>query len=152
MKRFDVKSTMAPATRLGASLAILLAMSAPAVGQQPTFRDPLLDRFEGNWLLEGTIAGRETKHDVMVEWVVNHQYLRIHEISHEKKASGEPAYEAIVFVGWDEATSQYVCVWLDVYGGMSQASLGHAPRSGDEIRLLFNDNDGKTDFLHYLCL
>jgi hypothetical protein len=146
MKGFDVKSAVTLTTPLGVLLAILLAMSGPAVGQQPTFRDPLLDRFEGNWLLEGTIAGRETKHDVMVEWMLNHQYLRIHEISHEKKASGESAYEAMVFVGWDEAKSRYVCAWLDVYGGISPASIGQAPRSGDEIRFFFNDNDGKVDF------
>jgi hypothetical protein len=146
MKIFNVKRAAALATQVGVLLAILLTMCGLAVGQQPTFHDPLLDRFEGSWLLQGTIAGRETKHDVVAEWVLNHQYLQIHEVSHEKKVSGEPVYEAMVFVGWDEANSRYVCAWLDVYGGISQSSLGQAPRSGDEIRFLFNDNDGKPDF------
>src|SRR5262249_42928555 len=66
-------------------------------------------------------------------------------VSREKNAKGEPAYEAIVFVGWDAASSRYFVIWHDVWGGFSQASVGYAPRSGDEIRFVFNNSEGKVD-------
>jgi hypothetical protein len=126
------------------AVALLLAISGLALGQQPTFHDELLDRFQGRWVLQGTIAGKETTHDVVNDWVLGHQFLRIQEVAREKNAKGEPAYDAIVFVGWDEPTSRYLCIWLDIWGGFSKATVGYAPRSGDEIRFLFND--GKSDF------
>ena len=117
--------------KLLASAAFSLALGALAVGQQPqpTFHDELLDHFQGSWVLQGTIAGKETTHDITNDWVLNHQYFRIHEVSREKNAQGNPAYEAI---------------WLDIWGGFGKATVGYAPRSGDEIRFLFND--GKSDF------
>jgi hypothetical protein len=132
--------------KLLASAAFSLALGALAVGQQPqpTFHDELLDHFQGPWVLQGTIAGKETTHDLTNDWVLNHQYLRIHEVSREKNAQGDPAYEAMVFIGWDQPTSRYFAIWLDIWGGFGKATVGYAPRSGDEIRFLFND--GKSDF------
>jgi hypothetical protein len=123
--------------------AAFIAVSAgPALAQQPTFRDSLLDRLAGRWILQGTIAGGQTTHDVTAGWVLAHQYLRIHEVSREQKAKGQPAYEATVFVGWDEPASEYVCVWMDDYGGIYAQSLGHAKRSGNEIPFVFTLRDG----------
>jgi len=132
--------------RLLATVAFWMALSGLAVGQQPqpTFHDELLDHFQGSWVLQGTIAGKETTHDITNDWVLNHQYLKIYEISREKNAQGDPAYEATVFLGWDQATSRYFAIWLDIWGGFSKATVGYAPRSGDEIRFLFDD--GKSDF------
>jgi hypothetical protein len=127
-----------------AAVALFLFITGFVFGQQPAFHDQLLDHFQGRWVLQGTIHGQETTHDIANDWVLGHQYLKIHEVSREKNAKGDPAYEATVFVGWDEATSQYVCIWLDTYGGFSKSSVAHAPRSGDEIRFVFND--GKSDF------
>ncbi len=128
------------------ALVLLSVLVCPLLAQdpQPTFRDELIDRFQGKWVLQGTIAGKQTTHDVTNEWVLNHQYLRIHEVSREKKASGEPEYEAMVFVGWDQPTGRYLAIWLDVWGGFSKATVGYAPKQGDDIKFLFND--GKSDF------
>jgi hypothetical protein len=112
-----------------------------AFGQQPPVHDQLLDRLTGNWLLQGTIAGKETTHDISAEWVLGHQFVRIHEVSREKNTHGQPAYEAMVFVGWDQPTGEYVCAWLDTYGGMTPATFGRAKRDGDEIHFLFKDKD-----------
>ncbi|MGD0038220.1 MAG: hypothetical protein ABSC53_13125 [Bacteroidota bacterium] len=112
--------------------------------QQTTFQDSLLDHMIGKWVLQGTIAGKETTHDIAVEWVLSHQYVQLHEISREKNTTGEAIYEAIVFIGWDQPSSQYSCLWLDVTGGggLSAQALGHAKRSGDEIAFLFKGSDG----------
>ena len=124
-------------------LTLLAAMSAAALvhGQQPLLQDALLDHFLGHWVLEGTIAGKQTTHDVDAEWVIGHQYLRIREVSRERNAQGEPAYEATVHIGWNQASGEYGCVWLDTYGGLAAVSLGKAKRNGDQIPFLFQDKD-----------
>lgn len=76
--------------------------------------------------------------------MLGHQYVRFHEVPREKDAKGQAAYEAIVFIGWDESASQYACLWLDSTGGggLSAQAIGHAKRSGDEIAFLFKGKDG----------
>ena len=69
----------------------------------------------------------ETTHEVENAWVLGHQYLRIHEVSRDKNADGSPAYEAIVFVGWDQLTSRYFAIWLDVWGGFSKSAARVIP-------------------------
>jgi hypothetical protein len=124
-----------------ASLVWLACAGVAAHAQQPAFRDPLLGHLAGRWLLQGTIAGKQTTHDVTAGWVLGHHYLHIHEISRERNAKGQPDYEADVYVGWDPGSNQYVCVWLDTYGGISPVSFASAKRNGNEIPFLFKDKD-----------
>jgi hypothetical protein len=112
-----------------------------ARAQQPTFKDALLDHLAGNWVLKGTIAGKETTHDVSAEWILEHQYLRIHEVSRETRPDRQPAYEADVFIGWNQGTNRYACVWLDDYGGIAPISFANAKRNGDAIPFVFRDQD-----------
>ncbi|MCX6285637.1 MAG: glycosyl hydrolase 53 family protein [Bacteroidetes bacterium] len=114
--------------------------------QQPTLQDTLLDYITGRWVLRGNIAGQATVHDISAEWVLNHQFVLIRETSHEKNAKGEPEYQANVYVGWDQASSEYICIWLDIWGGFTPQSVGRAKREGDSIPFLFRKNDNTTDF------
>lgn len=59
----------------------------------------------GHWVLTGTIGKAQTTHDVDVDWVLNRQYIRIHEVSREKDAGGGPAYEAWIYLVWDAASA-----------------------------------------------
>jgi hypothetical protein len=123
-----------------------LACAAWAQPAPPPFQDPLLEHFAGRWVLQGTIAGKTTTHDIAAEWVLDHLYLKIQEISREKDATGKAAYAAIVFIGWDEAGKQYSCLWLDTTGGggLSAPAIGHGKRSGDRIEFLFKGDDGSV--------
>ena len=121
---------------MGRALAICAAiglMSTFGWAQESPFTDVLLDRMTGKWVLQGSIAGSETTHDVEVAWVLGHQYVRLAEVSREKNSSGRPAYEAIVFIGWDKPSNTYACLWLDSSGGggLSAQAIGHAQRRGD---------------------
>jgi hypothetical protein len=122
----------------------LALVSFSASAQQPPFQDPLLDHMIGKWVLRGTIGGSETTHDIDAQWVLDHQYVRLHEVSREKNAEGRAAYEAIVFIGWDKSSSRYACLWLDSTGGggISARAIAYAKRNGDEIAFLFNGGDG----------
>jgi hypothetical protein len=125
-----------------ATVACVILMSALAAAQQPTFRDALLDHLVGNWVLQGTIAGKQTTHDITAEWVLAHQYLRLNEVAREKKSDGGPGYQAMVFIGWNQSSDQYMCVWLDDFGGAFDSTIGHAKSAGNEIALLFNYPEG----------
>ncbi len=116
----------------------------PVSAQQASFQDSLLNHSAGKWVLQGTIAGQQTTHDVSAEWVLAHNYLQLHEVSRERNQKGEPAYEAIVYIGWDERAKEYQCLWLDVTGGggLSAQAIGHGKRDGDSIAFLFKGADG----------
>ena len=126
----------------GYALLICLLFSS-AMAQETGFQDVLLDNLAGDWVLEGTIAGQQTTHDIVAEWVVGHQYLSFHEVSREKGDGGAPAYEAIVFIGWDEPSERYVCMWLDSTGGGGLANnvFGYAEPSHDKLAFVFGPGD-----------
>ncbi len=68
------------------SLALMLfVLPGLQSGQQPidganaVLADPLLDKMVGHWAMNGTLMGRPTMHSVEAKWVLNHQFLGIHE-------------------------------------------------------------------------
>ncbi len=127
-------------------LPLMLCSATVAVAQQPPVNFPLLDHLVGRWVLQGTIAGQDTTHDVNAEWVLQHHYLRIQEVSRQKNDKGEPQYQATIFIGWNEATKDYACVWLDVYGGLASESIGVASPKENELPFVFKDAKGAVTF------
>ena len=72
-------------------------------------------------------------------WSINiYESMKSHAI---RTVRASPGYEAMVFIGWDQASSEYVGAWLDTYGGMGQSTIGRSKRDGDEIHFLFKDKD-----------
>ena len=113
-------------------------------------KDALLDHMAGQWVLQGTIAGSQTTHDINVDWVLGNEYVRLHEVSREKDSQGKPRYEAIVLVGYDQTKSRYVCFWFDVTGIASPNSGGAAQREGDTLPFIFKSSQGDfyTSFVY----
>lgn len=120
---------------------LLVVAGAVAAGAQSAASDPmqLLDRLTGEWVLTGTIGGKQTTHDVEARWVLKREYLEIHEVSREKDAKGEPAYEAIVLVSWDAKANEYACLWMDstAGGALTSPVTCRAAPAGDAIPFLF---------------
>lgn len=139
------------------AIAIGLLLSLSASAQEAKFKDALLDRFAGTWVLTGDIAGNDSTHDIVAEWILGHQYFRFHELSRGTTEAGVPLYEASVIIGWDEARSRYVCMWLDSTGGGGLASnvFGYAEPAADKLEFIFGSEgeafhttfkyDAKTD-------
>ncbi|MFL6302070.1 MAG: hypothetical protein ACJ72H_00895 [Candidatus Sulfotelmatobacter sp.] len=62
----------------------------------------------------------------------------------EKNDKANRSTKATVFIGWK--TKQYACVWLDVYGGLTQESIGVARSNENELAFVFTDEHGETSF------
>ena len=122
--------------------AALLLAAVPAAAQQPTLRDPLLDRLEGRWVTTGTVAGEGTSMAVTATWTLAHQYLRVDQVTREREADGRPKYQATVFIGWNAKTQTYGCVWLDDFGGLNTQSIGAAPKRDGSLPFVFTNLDG----------
>ena len=105
----------------------------------------LLDRLAGDWVLSGTLGGQHVTHYIHAEWVLNREYLRLHEISAEKKRNGRPKYEAIIFIEWDSKRHEYSCVWLDsTSGGGLSGPVAHAKPEPFSIPLVFTFSSTHT--------
>jgi hypothetical protein len=126
-------------------LVVLLIAPAPAgsIAQSSAeWRDDLVDHMIGRWRLEGKIVGREAHHEVEAEWVLNHQFVRIHEKTEDAAPASEKRYEAIWFLGYDPVSERYVAHLLDVFGGRFSETLGYGTRDGKAIHFVFEYPDG----------
>jgi len=127
-------------------LLTMIFVSPTAMAQQAPVNSPLLDHLAGKWLLQGTVGKQVATHDFDAQWVLQHYYLRFNEVSREKNDKSDPQYEATVFIGWNEKTKQYACVWLDVYGGATPESIGLATPKENELDFVFTNEHGETSF------
>lgn len=125
-------------------LLMLVALRVdPAHAQAPAeWKDDLVDHLAGAWTLTGQVMGRDAHHDVQAEWVLNHQFLRIHEKTAATAPASERRYEAIWFLGYDAVSERYVLHLLDVFGTRYSETLGYGTRNGNAIRFVFEYPDG----------
>lgn len=110
--------------------------------QTPPWRDELVDHMVGNWKMEGTVMGSDAHHEVQADWVLNHQFLQIHEKTASDAPAAEHRYEATWFLGYDPVSERYVLHLLDVFGARFSETLGYGTPDGDAIRFVFEYPDG----------
>jgi hypothetical protein len=128
---------------------LLLAVSAvvlfqsSAMAQTPSgWHDDVVERLEGTWKVGGQVMGRDAHHVVQAEWVLNHQFLRLHEKTAPDAPVTEQYYEAIWFLGYDPVSERYVLHLMDVFGARYSETLGYGTREGNRIRFIFEYPDG----------
>jgi len=122
---------------LGLSARFVYAQE-PLDGPNRPFKDELLENLVGDWKLTRQIRGQTVQNTVQVEWVLNHQFLRIH----MKDTATPSTYEAMVFLGYDNASDRYVVHWIDIFGGRFSETLGYGKRDGNAIKFVFEYPDG----------
>ena len=113
----------------------------------------LMEKMTGKWIMRGTINDEKVIHDVDVDRILNRQYVRIHEVSREKDASGKPAYEAWIHIAWDKANEEFVVMWLDNTGvtNFSPDGVGHGKPEGDRVPLIWILADGSGIHNTFAC-
>lgn len=129
--------------QVASAVLISICVALASFAQQPTLQDSLLDSLVGKWLMTGTVGKAPATHDVDIRWILNHQFVEIHEVSHQKRAGSqtEPEYEALVLLGWDANKKQYVVYWTDVFGG-GFSLRGYAEKKPASIPIVFKSDDG----------
>jgi hypothetical protein len=124
-------------------LCVALLSSGSIAAQAPAeWHDDLVDHLAGTWVMSGNVMGKDAHHKVQADWILNHQFLRVHEKTSASAPKGERPYEAFWFLGYDPDKKQYVMHLMDVYGGTYSETLGYGTRDGDQIRFLFDYPDG----------
>lgn len=123
---------------------LLKCTTAQTQDAVPPIPESLLDKMTGKWVMTGTIDKEQVKHDVDVDWILGRRYIRIHEVSREKNADGELAYEAWIHIAWDPKNSEYVVMWLDNTGTTNFAAegVGHGKPNGDRIPFVWKSAGG----------
>jgi hypothetical protein len=112
------------------------AEPAASVIPKAVLHDDLLDKMVGEWQLTGKYEGQPINHAVQVRWVLNHQFLEIHEKDLNPMKGDDVAYEALVYLGYQTSHARYVAHWLDVFGQGGE-TLGYGERAGAAIQFDF---------------
>jgi hypothetical protein len=121
----------------------LLVCASFAIAQRPIpLNDELADRLVGDWNLEGTVMGHPAHHRIRARWVLEHQFIEIHEQTSPDASASESRYDAIWFLGYDNVTRHYVLHLMDLFGGRLSETLGDGIRTGNELRFNFDYPDG----------
>jgi hypothetical protein len=84
--------------------------------------------------MAGSMWGQAQDYSLKAEWVLGHQFLRL-----EMKGT---QYEAVSYIGYDNASERYVAHWIDIFGGRVSETLGYGKREGNTIHFVFEYPDG----------
>jgi hypothetical protein len=107
--------------------------------QSAGLQDDLLDHLVGKWNVVGTTHNMPTAQTLEVDWVLNHQFLRIYEKSSENARGASVPYEAILMVGYDATSKHYVLHLMNIRGGQGARGVAFGRRTGNEIAFAYYD-------------
>jgi hypothetical protein len=123
--------------------SIILTCASFATAQRPIpFHDDLAEKLVGEWNLDGSVSGHPAHHRVRAQWVLEHQFIEIHEQTSPDAPAPESKYDALWFLGYDELSRHYVLHLMDLFGGRFSETLGNGIRAGNELRFEFAYPDG----------
>jgi hypothetical protein len=125
---------------IGLVLAVAPISSAQVdrEGNDRRFYDDLLDHFVGKWDVSATAFGQKFTLKREAEWVMEHQYLRIHEKSHAAIPWLKVPFERTIYVGYNHRSRRYVVHEMTVHGGdvpHEPEGFYYADRSGNELKM-----------------
>jgi hypothetical protein len=109
-----------------AALLLALTLSAQPGVQQPPLHSDLLDQLAGFWAVNGTVRGQPSREGADGEWVLGHQFLRLH----RKQIDGPN--ESLIHVGYDNVSERFVLIRLDSLSARGAETLGYGIKTGDE--------------------
>ena len=122
-------------------IALLSFIATPLFAQNAEdstdgrFHDDLLNHLVGKWNVTSIIHGSPFTADFEAEWVMNHQYLRIHLKSHEIIPWWHVQMEFEEFVGYNHNTKQYVIHGMSIEGDEDPSEgFLYGYRTGDEFK------------------
>lgn len=124
----------------------LCAAATFAQGTGPTpLEDEFLDRLVGTWVVAGTTHGLSLPaHSMQIDWVLNHQFVRIDQRTAENRPGWNIPYEALHFIGYDRAQKRYVLHALTV-AGANGPPTAYGSRQDDVLKFEAGDDQRRVD-------
>jgi hypothetical protein len=114
------------------------ASTGKATGQlRPAAQDPYLGSLVGEWSIERSIRGKVVGNHMSAEPILGGGFVRMHMTS----TTPDEPYEAIVLVGFDPASGEYLAHWCDSFGP-GYAAVGRGRREGARLELRFDYASG----------
>lgn len=109
------------------------------------FFDDLMDHLVGKWDVSAIVYGQKFTLDREAEWVLDHQYIRIHEKSREVIPWLKTPFERTIFIGYNRLNKRYIVYELTVHGAggpIRPEGFSYAERTGNELKTtLTNGSD-----------
>jgi hypothetical protein len=121
------------------SSSIAFAQNQSADNPYAALQDDLLDHLVGKWDVSGTSHNTATSQTLEVDWVLNHQFIRIYQKSSENARGGSVPYEAMLMVGYDATSKNYVLHLMNIRGGRDARGIAFGRRTGNEISFAYFD-------------
>jgi hypothetical protein len=103
------------------------------------FYDDLLNNLVGKWEVSATVYGQKFSLEREAEWVMNHQYLRIHEKSREVVPWLKEPFERTIFIGYNHHAKRYLVYELTVHGAdgpLQPEGFSYGDRKGNELKVV----------------
>jgi len=110
---------------------LLAAQTGPGV-QQPPFKSDLLDNMVGFWTVSGTLGNRPVLEVADAEWVLGHQFLRLH----RKEIRG--SLETVMHIGFDTYNRRLVAIRIDNISALGAETPGFGLQDGNKIEFTYN--------------
>ena len=114
-----------PKTLISALLLMPALLAQPGV-QQPPLHSELLDQLVGLWGINGTVGGQPDREGADAEWVLGHQFLRLH----RKRLDGP--MESVIHVGYDNVSERFVAIRMDSLSARGAETIGYGIKTGDQ--------------------
>lgn len=140
---------MVSKTVIAITLFLMLALCSVAQTAVDTtdkrFHDDLLEHLVGKWDVSATVYGQKFTLDREAEWVLNHQYLRIHEKSREVIPWLKTPFERTIFIGYNHLKKRYLVYELTVHGGdgpIEPEGFSYGERTGNELKVVLKLSPG----------
>lgn len=104
--------------------------------------DDFLDHLVGNWDLNGRMGDKILLQKAVGRWVLKGLFVELRFRAVQVGKEGNPSYEAIYLIGYDDNAGNYVLNLFDTFGVTSRPVPGLGKRGGNTIRFVFSHDAG----------
>jgi len=125
-----------------ARVVSVLLLTATLCAQPAAPQVDPLNKMIGDWSVEGDVRGKPVHHIISAEWILDRQFVRLHEKTDDGAPPSESRYDAYWFIGYDAVSERYVAHLFDIFGQRFSETLGYGTRFRDEIRFVYEYPDG----------
>jgi len=91
----------------------------------------------GKWELTGQMGNTPLHQAVTAQWTLDHRFVELRFTSTIPASDGQPPYQAIYFIGYDERDDTYVMHLLDTFGASYSRVIGLGKRDENTIPFVF---------------